>query len=482
MITFILSLVILIAGYFFYGKLTEKIFGIDTKRQTAAVTKQDGVDYIPMKPWRIFLIQFLNIAGVGPIFGAIMGAKFGTVSFLWIVFGSILGGAVHDYLSGMISLRQDGASLPEIHGKYLGKGMKQFMRAFMVILMVLVGAVFVSAPATLLAGLTSWNVLTWIVVIIIYYVIATLLPIDKIIGKIYPIFGICMLFMVVGILFSIFYYQPELPEVWDGIQNRHPDAATTPIFPMMFISIACGAISGFHATQSPLMARCMTNEKQGRPIFFGAMITEGIVALIWAAAASYFFFDTPIGQVGFAGGTDPASIVDYISKEWLGTVGAVLALLGVVAAPITSGDTAFRSARLIVADFMHYDQKPIKNRLFIAIPLFAAGIGVLIFSVTNQNGFDIIWRYFAWANQLLAAVTLWAVTVYLVKEKKCFWITLLPAIFMTMVCSSFIFIAEKEGFGFNHFLAYSLGALVTIAILILFVVRVKPFHTSHSVK
>lgn len=478
MITFIISLVLLIVGYFVYGKIVERIFGVDSKRVTAAISKEDGIDYIPMKPWRIFLIQFLNIAGVGPIFGAIMGAKFGSSAFLWIVFGSIFAGAVHDYVSGMISLRQDGTSLPEIHGKYLGNGVKQFMRAFMVLLMVLVGAVFVSAPAGLLANLTSWDVYIWIVIIFIYYGIATLLPIDTVIGRIYPIFGICLLFMVVGILFAIFYYQPALPEIWDGIPNRNPQAATTPIFPMMFISIACGAISGFHATQSPLMARCMTNEKLGRPIFYGAMITEGVVALIWAAAATYFFFDTEAGQAGFATGTNPGSVVEYISKEWLGKIGFVLAMLGVIAAPLTSGDTAFRSARLIVADFMHLDQKPIRNRLYIAVPLFAAGVGILIFSIVNQNGFDIIWRYFAWANQVLAAVTLWAITVFLVKENKFFWITLLPAIFMTMVCATFLFIADKEGLGLNHHLAYSLGAIVTLAILILFVVRVKPFNRS----
>src|SRR5574344_1165786 len=475
MITFILSLVILIAGYFLYGKLTERIFGIDSKRVTPAITKQDGVDYIPMKPWRVFLIQFLNIAGVGPIFGAIMGAKFGTASFLWIVFGSILGGAVHDYFSGMISLRQDGASLPEIHGKYLGKGVKQFMRGFMVILMVLVGAVFVSAPAELLANLTSWNVMIWIVIVFAYYLIATILSIAKIIGRIYSFFGFFMFFMVIGIMFAIFYYQPHLPEFWEGVQNRHPDAAHTPIFPMMFISIACGAVSGFHATQSPLMARCMTNEKQGRPIFYGAMITEGVVALIWAAAASYFFFDTEIGRAGFASGTAPAVIVDYISNEWLGTFGTVLALLGVVAAPITSGDTAFRSARLIVADFMNLDQKPMRNRFLIAIPLFAAGIGILIFSVMDQNGFDIIWRYFSWANQVLSAVTLWAITVYLAKEKKCFWIAIFPAIFMTMVCVTFVFISPSMGLAFNYALSYLLAAVITLVITILFFVRVKPF-------
>lgn len=469
MYTFLISLVLLILGYIVYGRIVEKIFGVDEKRSTAAVTKQDGVDYIPMRPWKIFLIQFLNIAGVGPIFGAIMGAKFGTASFLWIVLGSIFAGGVHDYLSGMVSLRNDGISLPEIHGKFLGNGMKQFMRGFTALMMILVGAVFVDAPAELLANLTSWDITIWIVIVFIYYAIATMLPIDKIIGRIYPVFGFCILFMVVGIMVMLFWHHPQLPEIWDGLQNTHPAAATTPIFPMMFISIACGAISGFHATQSPLMARCMTNEKQGRPIFYGSMITEGIVALVWAAAATYFFHKNP-------GTTDGASvIVDKISREWLGKFGAVLALLGVVAAPITSGDTAFRSARLIVADFLHIDQKPIMKRLLVAAPLFAAGIGVLIFSIVNKNGFDIIWRYFAWANQILAAVTLWAISVYLRREHKCFYITLIPAIFMTMVTASFIFVAStgNGGLGLSPAIAYSISSLITLTFLALFFFRKK---------
>lgn len=461
MYTFLIALVLLVLGYLIYGRIVEKVFGIDEKRATAAITKQDGVDYIPMKPWKIFLIQFLNIAGVGPIFGAIMGAKFGTASFLWIVLGSIFAGGVHDYLSGMISLRNDGVSLPEIHGKYLSNRMKQFMRAFTAVLMILVGAVFVNAPAELLASLTSWNIAIWIVIIFVYYAIATMLPIDKIIGRIYPIFGLCILFMVIGIMVMLFWHHPHLPEIWEGMQNTHPAAATTPIFPMMFISIACGAISGFHATQSPLMARCMTNEKQGRPIFYGSMITEGVVALVWAAAATYFFQKNP-------GSTDGAAvIVNSISREWLGGVGAVLALLGVVAAPITSGDTAFRSARLIVADYLRIDQKPVKKRLLVAAPIFGAGIIVLIYSIVNKDGFDIIWRYFAWANQILAAVTLWAITIYLKGEHKCFYITLIPALFMTMVTATYIFIAPKEGLGLPPAIAYTIGAIITLAFLAL---------------
>jgi carbon starvation protein CstA len=468
MVTFISSIIILILGYFFYGKFVERIFGIDVRRLTPALTKTDGIDYIPMKPWRIFMIQFLNIAGLGPIFGAIMGAKFGTASFLWIVFGSILAGAVHDYLAGMLSLRMDGASLPEIQGKYLGNMVKQGMRVFMIILMILVGVVFVVGPAALLAKLTPdiFNTIFWIIIILIYYVIATLLPIDKIIGKIYPIFGFCLLFMAVGIIVAIFYYHPHIPEIWEGLSNRHPQADNTPIFPMMFISIACGAISGFHATQSPLMARTVTNEKQGRPIFYGAMIVEGIVALIWAAAASYLFFDSSDNH--FLYESNASIIVDAITKNWLGRLGAVLAVLGVVFAPITSGDTAFRSARLIIADFLHIDQKPIIKRLWIAIPLFLTAFFVLLYSINDANGFDKIWRYFAWANQTLAVFTLWAITVYLSLEKKNYWLTLLPAVFMTTVCSAFILSASNEGFGLTKSIAYSISAVITLLTVIRF--------------
>jgi carbon starvation protein CstA len=337
--------------------------------------------------------------------------------------------------------------------------------------MILVGVVFVSGPAELLAKLTptSLDTMFWIVVIFIYYILATLLPIDKIIGKIYPVFGFCLLFMALGILISIFVYQPHLPEFWEGLQNKHPHADTNPIFPMMFISIACGAISGFHATQSPLMARCMKNEKHGRPVFYGSMITEGIVALIWAAAASYFFFDTDQGKEFFGSGQNAAVVVDTITKEWLGVIGAVLAVLGVIAAPITSGDTAFRSARLIVADFLHYEQKTIYKRLYIAIPLFAAGILILIYSLMDKNGFEIIWQYFAWANQALSAVTLWAVTIYMFKEKKWYLISLIPALFMTMVSATYILNACKLPYS----AAYWAGGCITMLSFILFIYYVR---------
>ncbi|MDR1518151.1 MAG: carbon starvation protein A [Dysgonamonadaceae bacterium] len=466
MITFLISIVLLVAGYVFYGKFIERVFGVDGERKTPAFTKRDGVDFLPMKSWRIFMIQFLNIAGLGPIFGAIMGAKFGVSSFLWIVFGSIFAGGVHDYIAGMMSLRMDGANLPEIHGKYLGRGVKNFMMFFMVLLMVLVGVVFITGPAALLAKLTPdfFNAVFWIVVIFAYYLLATLLPIDKIIGRFYPFFGACLLFMAAGILLALLYRFPALPEIWEGLGNTHPQAVTNPIFPMMFISIACGAISGFHATQSPIMARTMTSERQGRRIFYGAMLLEGIMALIWAAAASYFY-RTPEGKPIFESGTNAAVVVDMITQNWLGALGAVLAILGVVFAPITSGDTAFRSARLIIADMLKINQKPIVNRLLIAVPLFLGAFGVLIYSMRDKDGFDLIWRYFAWANQTLAVVTLWAITVYLAKEKRCYLVALVPALFMTMVCSTFVFIAQREGFGLSPILSYSIGGAVTAVAL-----------------
>ena len=462
MVTFTICLLALIAGYFIYGRFVERLFGPDD-RKTPALTKTDGVDYMPLPTWKVFMIQFLNIAGVGPIFGAIMGAMFGTASYLWIVLGSIFAGAVHDYLSGMLSLRNNGESLPELIGRYLGLTTKQVMRVFTVILMMLVGAVFVASPAGLLAKLTPdyLDMTFWIVVIFIYYILATLLPVDKIIGKIYPLFAAALIFMAVGILVMLYVHHPALPEIWDGVQNTHPDAATLPIFPIMFVSIACGAISGFHATQSPLMARCLTNERHAYPVFYGAMITEGIVALIWAAAATYFFHENGMGE------NNAAVVVDAVTKEWLGAVGGILAVLGVIAAPITSGDTAFRSARLMVADFLHMEQKSISKRLMICIPMFLIAIGILIYSMKDQDGFDMIWRYFAWSNQTLAVFTLWALSIYMLQKKKPYVITLLPALFMTMVCATYIFVAP-EGFGLSYSVSLLIGSIVTLICLVLF--------------
>ena len=453
MVTFSIALIVLVLGYFIYGRYISRMFGVDEKRPTPAVTKNDGVDYIVMPTWKIFMIQFLNIAGLGPIFGAIMGAKFGTSSYLWIVLGTIFAGAVHDYLSGMVSLRNDGASLPQIVGKYLGSRTEKVMIIFTLLLMVLVVAVFVLQPAQLIANMTptNLNVYFWVVVIFAYYLIATLLPIDKIIGNLYPIFGAALMFMAIGILIVLFIKQPALPEMWNGFGTKYEPG---PIFPMMFISIACGAISGFHATQSPLMARCIKNERHGRPVFYGAMIVEGIVALIWATAATAFFEQH---------GTDftAAQVVDFICKDWLGVIGGILAVLGVIAAPITSGDTAMRSARLILADMLKMEQKSISKRLLLCAPLFAASLGLLIFSIMNNDGFTIIWRYFSWCNQTLSVFTLWAITVYLVLEKKNYFVTLLPALFMTCVVTTYICIAP-EGFRLPQSVSYAVGAFFMV--------------------
>ena len=456
MISFILSIFALIAGYFLYGKFVERVFGPDGSRQTPAATKSDGIDFIQMPNWKVFMIQFLNIAGTGPIFGAIMGAKFGPSSYLWIVFGCIFAGAVHDYLSGMLSVRNGGASLPEIVGIYLGKRTQKLMLIFSIILLLLVGTVFVYSPALILGDMagdgSQMSIMLWVLAIFGYYIIATLLPVDKIIGKLYPIFASALLFMAAALMVCLFTHWPAIPEIWDGLGNRA--GADNPIFPCLFITIACGAISGFHGTQSPLMARCLANEKNGRPIFYGSMITEGIVALVWAAVASYFFYAGGADAVGASASASAPAVVTLVSKDWLGIVGGILAVLGVVAAPITSGDTAFRSLRLILADFFKINQKPLGNRIFLAIPLFIIAGVLLWFNVAYEDGFNIIWRYFGWANQTLAVFTLWAATVYLFNngKKQYHLITLIPACFMTGVCISYISIAK---IGFNLPLSWS---------------------------
>ena len=431
---------------------------------------QDGVDYVPMNWKKIFLIQFLNIAGLGPIFGAIQGALFGPAAFLWIVFGTIFAGGVHDFLSGYLSLKNKGVSASELVGIYLGEGARKVMVVFSVVLLVLVGVVFVTGPAGLLNTLTSINTQVWVVVIFAYYILATVLPVDKVIGKIYPIFAVALLFMAVGILVMLYVNHPALPELWDGLQNTNPEASELPIFPIMFVSIACGAISGFHATQSPLMARCMTSERHGRPVFYGAMITEGIVALIWAAAATYFFHENGMEE------SNASVIVDSITKEWLGAVGGVLAILGVIAAPITSCDTAFRSARLIVADFLGMEQKSMRRRLYICIPMFVLAIGLLLYSLRDANGFNMIWRYFAWANQTLAVFTLWAITVFLAVSKKTYIITLIPALFMTCVCSTYICIAP-EGLGLSHAVSYGVGIACVVVAAVWFYIWISKQKT-----
>lgn len=464
MVSFFLSIVALLLGYFFYSKIVDKAFGADESIQTPAVRLEDGVDFIKMPPWKIFLIQFLNIAGTGPIFGAIAGALWGPVAFLWIVLGSIFAGGVHDYLSGMLSVRHDGASIPEVVGKYLGPGFKNFMRGFSVVVLILVGVVFITTPANLLASLTpkALDVKFWVYVIFAYYILATLLPIDQLIGRIYPVFGICLLVMAIGVSGGIIFGGYKIPEI--TLANLHPNAL--PIWPLMFISIACGAISGFHSTQSPLMARCITSEKQGRPIFYGAMIAEGIVALIWAAAAMAFFGST--GELGKQMGANGGAgwVVSTISNSLLGKVGGALAIVGVVACPVTSGDTAFRSARLTIADFLNFKQGPMKNRLAITIPLFVIG-----FILTRIN-FDILWRYFAWSNQTLAMVVLWAASMYLALRKQIHWIATAPAVFMTGVSITYILMAP-EGFKLPTSIAYPIGIVVALGSLVVFLTAAK---------
>ncbi len=471
MTAFLLSISVLVGGYFIYGALIERIFGTDAGRPTPAYTRTDGIDYMPMSPWRVFLIQFLNIAGLGPIFGAIMGIMFGPAAFIWITFGTIFAGAVHDYLSGMISLRSGGASLPEIVGRELGNGVKMTMRVWSAILLILVGAVFVVSPAGIIDGMTpgSDDRLIWVAVIFIYYMLATLLPIDKLIGRFYPVFGAVLLFMAVALLVVMVFRGMTIPDGFsDGLHSRFADGHHT-IFPMMFVSIACGAISGFHATQSPMMARCLTNERLARPIFYGAMVAEGLVALIWAAAAIAFTggYDQ-LHSYMVEHGSNAGILVKEISMTWLGGFGGILALLGVIAAPITTGDTALRSTRLMIADMLHIDQSKIAKRLIISIPIFI--VTFLIMCID----FNVLWRYFAWCNQSLAVFTLWAVTVYLARHGKAFVVTLLPAMFMTAVTVSYLLFASRpEGFGLGYGVSLAVGCAVALGLFLLFLSKIK---------
>ena len=455
MISLFLSFAVLVIGYFTYGRLVERTFGPDD-RVTPANSMTDGVDYMPMKTWRAYLVQLLNIAGTGPIFGALMGACFGPVVFLWIIFGSVLGGAVHDYMVGMVSERHEGRSIAELSGIYLGEGARWGMRLFSVLLLLLTGTVFVNSPAALIARLTPMenDTMLWVVVILLYYVLATLLPIDKVIGKLYPVFGTVLIVMAVGILGGTIFGGYHVPEL--TLANLHPQGL--PVWPYMFVTVACGAISGFHATQSPMISKCIVSEREGRKVFYGAMLSESVIALVWAAGGVAFY--------GATGGLNEAltnlgqsGVVYDISTGMLGTVGGILAIIGVIACPITSGDTAFRSARLILSEMFHLNQKPIKNRLVVTIPLLAVA------AVLTQLDFNVLWRYFSWSNQTLAMISLWVATAYLLKthaNKMMSLVTALPATFMSAVSMTYILMA-KEGFKLGAGVGYPVGIVFAVA-------------------
>ncbi len=460
MALFFICVALLIAGYFTYGVFVEKIFGADGSRPVPATTMNDGVDYMSMSTPKVFLIQILNIAGLGPIFGPILGALYGPTALLWIVFGCIFAGAVHDYFAGMLSVRANGESVPNVVGHHLGGFFKQFMNYFSIILLLLVGVVFVLGPGKLLASMTGWPVWVWLTIIFGYYFCATILPIDKIIGRLYPVFGALLLFMSIGLTVALMLSDSHslLPGGL-SFENTHPK--DLPIWPLMFITIACGAISGFHATQSPLMARCMRNEKNGRFVFYGAMIGEGIVGLIWATLGLSFYESSEALQAAISAGS-PSGVVNEIANALLGGgIGSILAILGVIILPITSGDTAFRSARLIIAEYIKLPQGPIAQRLMVAVPLFVIGF------LVSQAPFGVIWRYFGWANQTVAAIVLWAAAAYLIKRGKLHWICTIPATFMTAV--TFAFIANASiGFGLPMPWANMIGIGAATAALVAF--------------
>lgn len=467
---FIIAVIGLVLGYLVYGKLVEKIFGADDSRKTPAVTKADGVDYVTMPTWKVWLIQLLNIAGIGPVFGPILGALYGPTALLWIVLGSIFAGAVHDYCSGMLSVRYGGANVPDVVGYNLGRIAKAAMGVFAVILLVLVGTVFATSPAHLLSNLVSEFSVSgfldaygmWLAVIFVYYFMATLVPIDKLIGLIYPFFGFLLLFMCVSVTVALFVEMPDQFYAWAdwGAGNQHPNAATSaPLWPLMFLTIACGALSGFHSTQSPLMARCLKKETDGRKVFYGGMIAEGFIGLVWATVGMTFF-DSPDSLLETIKQGTASKVVFDSCNSLLGVFGGALAVLGVVVLPITSGDTAFRAARLTLSDMFKFDQRPIARRLAIAIPVL--GIGVVL----SQVNFTTIWNYLGWANQTLAGIVLWAAAAYLMRKGKLHWIATLPAVFIT--AASITFICWSPNLGFNIAIGASqvIGAVFAVLCLI----------------
>ena len=479
------GIALLALGYAFYGRLAVRPLRPDPAREVPAVRLADGVDYVPMATWRVYLVQLLNIAGLGPVFGPIMGALWGPQVFLWVVFGTVLGGAVHDLLSGGMSMRNNGEGLPDLIGRYLGRVPRHAATFFILVLMVLVGTVFVKGPATLLVkilpaetmgrvfgedgpaflsstvqGQTVW---LWIVMAVIftYYILATMMPIDKIIGRFYPVFAIALLVMVAGLVLSVLTGRLDVPAF--TLENLHPQG--TPAWPIIFITVSCGAISGFHATQSPLMARCLKSEKHMRLVFYGAMVAEGFIALVWAAAAQGYYEGGVAGLNAALNEGSAATVVHTICTGTMGTIGGVLAIMGVVVLPITSGDTAFRVARLIAADYLKLSQRRIVNRYKIALPLFAVSVAL------NFIPFGVIWRYFGWANQTLAAVTLWAAAVFLAKRAKgWWWLAALPATFMTVMTVTYILVESRKNgcLGLDPSLGTGIGLGLGAAALVAF--------------
>lgn len=474
MLSFIGGIVLLILGYVVYAQVIVKNFGVEVDRDTPAYVLEDGSDYVPMSEQKNWLIQLLNIAGTGPIFGPIMGALYGPVAFVWIVIGNIFAGAVHDYYLGMISLRNNGDHLPSLAGKYLGNSMKHIVNVFASLLLLLVGTVFVTSPASLLANLTPgfMNRWVWVVIIFIYYFLSTILPIDKIIGRIYPFFGAILLLSCVGVLVTLVTSGNivNVPEI--TLQNMHPAGAS--IIPGIFFTISCGAMSGFHATQSPIISRTIQKEGQGRWVFYGAMITEGIIAMIWAAAAMALFDRVDLSEI-INTGTASAAVSD-ISMRLLGPVGGTIAILGVIVLPITSGDTAFRSLRMIIADYIKLEQKPLRHRFAISIPIFAISVALMFID------FNILWRYFNWANQATAVIALFVSTAYLMYKSRNFWVTLIPGIFMLYMVVLYL-LTEKIGFGLEMQVSYFIATAVTALLLAIFlrhVAKVKSELTSDS--
>ncbi len=479
MISFFLCLAVLVCGYFFYGKFVDQTFAPDD-RETPAVAINDGVDYVVMPQWKLFMIQLLNIAGLGPIFGALSGAMWGPVVFLWITFGTVFAGAVHDYFAGMLSERNNGASISEVTGIYLGPTMKNVMRVFSVILLIMVGTVFAVGPAGLIVTLTTnsgasgilTNKIFWLAIIITYYFIATFISVDKVIGKVYPVFGICLIIMAVGVCFGTLTSGEKIPEIFSNFRNMHPKG--TPIWAFMFITVACGAISGFHATQSPLMARCLKSERQGHFVFYGAMVAEGIIALIWAAAGVTLLGVDKLSELG--GGNN--NTVYQICTMTMGKIGIILAMLGVIACPITSGDTAFRSARLTLADWMKLDQGSWKNRLILCVPVLGIGAILGFGNALGKIDYQIIWRYFSWSNQTLAMIVLWAGAMFLAQNKKNYWICAVPATFMSAVSMTYFMMAgECMGlipfFKNNAMVGYPVGLIFAACCLYIFMTAAK---------